>query len=140
MTKILEFKEEFRASIEDGRKTQTRRPLEPQPDNYIYFRGTKCICPYGEKGDIVDTNLGFMVKIISLRFERLHNISSVDARAEGVDATWFWQPSEPGPEFETDDYNYHINAFRYLWIFTYGEGAWEADPLVWVIEFKRVEG
>jgi len=149
MTKILKFKEEFRRAIEDGSKTQTRRPLDTNPDiswglnkrhSLGYFGGINLICPYGEVGDITETNLGLMVKIISLRVERLHNISSVDARAEGVDSTWFWQPSEPGPEYELDDYNHHINAFRYLWIFIYGEGAWEANPLVWAIEFKRVEG
>ena len=52
--------------------------------------------------------------------------SQDDARAEGVIAAS--GPMEAGL------------AFRELWDSIYGEESWKANPWVWVIEFKRVEG
>ncbi|HBR2557179.1 hypothetical protein AAHV58_06400 [Klebsiella pneumoniae] len=67
-----------------------------------------------------------LLEITDVRVERLRSMSQDDARAEGVIAAS--GPMEAGL------------AFRELWDSIYGEESWKANPLVWVIEFKRVEG
>jgi len=67
-----------------------------------------------------------LLEITGVRVERLRSMSQDDARAEGVIAAS--GPMEAGL------------AFRELWESIYGEGSWKANPWVWVIEFKRVEG
>ncbi|HIH9431494.1 TPA: morphogenetic protein [Klebsiella variicola subsp. variicola] len=67
-----------------------------------------------------------LLEITSVRVERLRSMSQDDARAEGVIAAS--GPMEAGL------------AFRELWDSIYGEESWKANPWVWVIEFKRVEG
>ncbi|EPG4763184.1 TPA: morphogenetic protein [Klebsiella pneumoniae] len=66
------------------------------------------------------------LEITDVRVERLRSMSQDDARAEGVIAAS--GPMEAGL------------AFRELWDSIYGEESWKANPWVWVIEFKRVEG
>jgi len=70
------------------------------------------------------------LEITGVRVERLQDISEKDARAEGYPANraadggnsdpWLW--------------------FRDLWDGIYPEQSFKANPWVWVIEFKRVEG
>ncbi|HBR2136209.1 TPA: hypothetical protein L9N00_001877 [Klebsiella quasipneumoniae subsp. quasipneumoniae] len=67
-----------------------------------------------------------LLEITDVRVERLRSMSHGDARAEGVIAAS--GPMEAGL------------AFRELWDSIYGEESWKANPWVWVIEFKRVEG
>ncbi|HBS5629951.1 TPA: hypothetical protein MAK11_002724 [Klebsiella pneumoniae] len=67
-----------------------------------------------------------LLEITDVRVERLRSMSLDDARAEGVIAAS--GPMEAGL------------AFRELWDSIYGEESWKANPWVWVIEFKRVEG
>ncbi|HIH5426227.1 TPA: hypothetical protein ACYSGY_004855 [Klebsiella pneumoniae] len=67
-----------------------------------------------------------LLEITGVRVERLRSMSQDDARAEGVIAA-----------------SGHMEAglaFRELWDSIYGEESWKANPWVWVIEFKRVEG
>ncbi|ECJ7676830.1 hypothetical protein AB3O48_004016 [Salmonella enterica] len=70
------------------------------------------------------------LEITDVRVERLRGLSEEDAKSEGI------IPSAGGvlPGWE-----YRIN-FRDLWMDIYGTDNWEANPWVWVIEFKRVEG
>ncbi|HFW3618478.1 TPA: hypothetical protein ACIPBS_002017 [Salmonella enterica subsp. enterica serovar Waycross] len=70
------------------------------------------------------------LEITDVRVERLRCLSEEDAKSEGI------IPSAGGvlPGWE-----YRIN-FRDLWMDIYGTDNWEANPWVWVIEFKRVEG
>ncbi|HCB1502599.1 TPA: morphogenetic protein [Klebsiella michiganensis] len=67
-----------------------------------------------------------LLEITDVRVERLRSMSQDDARGEGVIAAS--GPMEAGL------------AFRELWDSIYGEESWKANPWVWVIEFKRVEG
>lgn len=70
------------------------------------------------------------LEITGVRVERLRDLSEDDAKSEGI------TPPSGGvlPGWE-----YRIN-FRDLWMDIYGADNWEANPWVWVIEFKRVEG
>lgn len=75
-----------------------------------------------------------LLEIVSVRVELLQDIGEKDARAEGVTiedrnmagycAGQFLPPS--------------IRAYRDLWESINGAGSWDANPWVWVVEFKRV--
>lgn len=67
-----------------------------------------------------------LLEITDVRVERLNSITESDAEAEGVTDTGFG--------------DLLVDGFRYLWKSIYGDGSWQANPWVWVIEFKRVEG
>ncbi|EAT1904019.1 hypothetical protein QEW03_003354 [Salmonella enterica] len=68
------------------------------------------------------------LEITDVRVERLNNISECDAKAEG------------GPTECTLIGDKYFPGFRSLWKSIYGEESWAANPWVWVIKFKRVEG
>jgi uncharacterized protein YqfB (UPF0267 family) len=70
-----------------------------------------------------------MLEITGVRVERLQDISEVDAQAEGIDLSDISELA--GKE--------HRVMFRSLWRDINGSGFWDANPWVWVIEFKRVD-
>ncbi|EDA9089321.1 TPA: hypothetical protein ACJFYZ_003818 [Salmonella enterica subsp. enterica] len=67
-----------------------------------------------------------LLEITDVRVERLNSITESDAEAEGVTDTGFG--------------DLLVDGFRCLWKSIYGDDSWQANPWVWVIEFKRVEG
>lgn len=85
------------------------------------------------------------LEITDVRVERLNSISENDARAEGAgSAVWFAGKGVPEEQWtslgEHGAYRAsHINSFATLWESIYGADSWQANPWVWVIEFKRVE-
>ncbi|HBY9530469.1 hypothetical protein AB9B74_08120 [Klebsiella aerogenes] len=93
-----------------------------------------------------------LLEITNVRIERLNAISPEDAESEGLECTNFTGfgdepglPSYPEPDVYFDPLKkqrkeYPPEAFAGLWESIYGEGSWKANPWVWVIEFKRVEG
>jgi hypothetical protein len=73
-----------------------------------------------------------LLEITDVRVERLQDISRADIRAEGLQCP---------PELASDDISpnyrdWYPAAWRELWESTGGD--WEANPWVWVVEFKRV--
>lgn len=93
-----------------------------------------------------------LLEITDVRVERLNAISPEDAESEGLECTNFTGfgdepglPSYPEPDVYFDPLKkqwkeYPPEAFAGLWESIYGEGSWQANPWVWVIKFKRVEG
>lgn len=90
------------------------------------------------------------LEITNVRVERVQDISASDALAEGISKTDYWKPKEvDGRPFEEkwwDDYEfwkrYPQIAYRNLWdsINAKRDGgiyAWERNPWVWVMEFKK---
>ena len=66
------------------------------------------------------------LEIVSVRVERLQDISNEDAVSEGVGTPL--------------DMRYAaLDDFKPLWEYINGAESWAANPLVWVVEFKRVE-
>lgn len=190
------FNDEMVRAILDGRKTQTRRPVNEKfrgLDDENWEQSTTLIvkrCPFGTVGDRIwvretyqgplfdyehmdsyledsskfekpefcvyradgkpapefydaDDNLHcfwrpsihmprwasrITLEITDVRVERLNNISECDAKAEGA-------PTECCVIGDK-----HFLGFRSLWKSIYGEEGWQANPWVWVIEFKRVDG
>ncbi len=71
------------------------------------------------------------LEIVRVRVERLQDISEEDARAEGINGIY---PAG------SDELTY-INGpggYHWLWDSLHGKGAWDKNPWVWVIEFKKV--
>lgn len=160
-------------AILEGRKTQTRRVVKPQPA-HIAGIGTVLnidtitgkACPYGKPGDrlwVRETWDGvrldgggalvsyradgdkpvtddgrwhpsihmprwasrITLEVVSVRVERLQEISEEDAMAEGVALA--------------ENYRGPVAHFASLWEQINGLGSWNANPWVWVVEFRRVQ-
>jgi hypothetical protein len=107
-------------------------------DSHIQYRADYRSDPAGEKAHgVVWTPSIHMprlasritLEIVSVRVERLHDISEADAKAEGT----------PKPiQISDDDPRTYRDAFGDLWELINGDGSWDANPWVWVVEFKRV--
>ena len=70
------------------------------------------------------------LEVVSVRVERLNDISEEDAIAEGCPygvGGWMVDPAVGDKQFPT------------LWERINGPGSWDANPWVWVVEFKRIE-
>lgn len=180
-------------AICEGRKTQTRRIIKPQPDNeHEYTRVNQVgkwfhveadkpdpvmftvTCPYGVPGDHLwvretwagDENTGFAYKasepdvlpfgeecifdkwkpsifmprtasritleVVNVRIERLQDISDSDAVSEGVDMSML--------SAGTGNISYAQFQFSQLWDYINEKRGfgWDTNPLVWVVEFKRL--
>ncbi|MEQ0205280.1 morphogenetic protein [Klebsiella sp. CN_Kp104] len=81
-----------------------------------------------------------LLEITDVRVERLNAISEEDARAEGIIDGGCLNCGEPEPCGCANPEPDATDAFAYLWQSIYGQENWNANPWVWVIEFKRVEG
>lgn len=85
------------------------------------------------------------LEIVSVRVERLQDITEEDAEAEGVDE----DPGEPQHEYHSTTGVYlgacypdasYVRAFQALWDSINGERAsWQSNPWVWVVSFQRVQ-
>lgn len=79
------------------------------------------------------------LEIAAVRVERLQDISEADARAEGFQLTG-WVPSYSNPDNAMGDETFTAkDNFAELWESINGAGSWDANPWVWVIDFKVVE-
>lgn len=77
------------------------------------------------------------LEVTSVRVERLQDISAADARAEGIsDFVGGWWCEHDDAEqiagMTPED------GYKHLWERINGPGSWDANPWVWVLEFKRV--
>ncbi len=186
-------------AIREGRKTQTRRIVKPQPQfefHRVPFVRAHDIgespqtinCPYGQPRDwlwvketwrttdsldhVKPSNIrpgaqieykagghnvnGFqghpltgmgkwrpsifmskwmsrvILEIVSVRVERLKDISGSDCCAEGCKGG---NGSIPGYAFSATPREH----YRHVWESINGVGSWATNPYVWVIEFKEVK-
>lgn len=80
------------------------------------------------------------LEITAVRVERLQDISGADAMAEGIISGFFGGECEPG--FSVDGLDSYDDSavlmYKELWESINGEGSWDANPWVWIIEFKPV--
>ncbi|MGI3375891.1 ASCH domain-containing protein [Providencia manganoxydans] len=150
MKDSIKFNDAMLSAVMDGRKTQTRRPIKPQPkvtedelrklgawqDGYSLSEQVCAAwrhgfidpdCPYGEIGDIIniadkDGNIKGKVEITDVWLQQVNDINENDAKAEGFDGKL----------------NSYISDFYAVWIGIYGIDSWMNNEWVWVIEFKNV--
>lgn len=87
------------------------------------------------------------LEITGVRVELLNDISEADAIAEGVKPVVIPKPFPNAGKLAYLGYGDHPrsyidtarDSFKTLWESINGAGSWQANPWVWVIEFKRVE-
>lgn len=101
------------------------------------------------------------LEITGIRVEHLHDITEEDAKAEGVEPLDFeryapdFDKSVCGrcggtglytafganlgalPDSDCYECDTHKKRFRNLWAHINGADSWDANPLVWVVAFKR---
>ena len=149
----IKFSDEMLAAVIDGRKTQTRRPMNPQPvlngNFYQVFgggwsKGIKRVTvapghslernfPYGLVDKKIpfadkDGNIKGEIEIVDVWLQRVQEISQEDTLAEGF--------SGDGISGSAAAYA----QFADIWISIYGAESWSENPWVWVIEFKQIQG
>ena len=210
-----------------GLKTQTRRPIKPQPDDDIvdvkydaiadlwlgntqedndlgYTSSWAMRCPLGQAGDRLwvretfaivhpcrdceagyvddikqpsvipkdnaggywvpwyrsdwkgddDTERGFqwtpsihmprwasriVLPLMSIRVERVQDITEEDAKAEGVEPVLMRGIGSYPEWMRPTMRGGHQKAFELLWKQIYGDALWDANPWVWVAEWKEIE-
>lgn len=105
----------------DGMQMEKLAPAEYNPTIYNYERWTPSIHMPRWASRI-------LLEITGVRVERLKSISDRDALREGCSTA----------DMKSGDCV--ADVFARLWASIYGSDSWNANPWVWVIEFKRVEG
>lgn len=91
--------------------------------------------------------------LTAVRVERLQEISVEDAEVEGLkklskDGGRVWKYGIPDRDGEPgeDDIGWHwhrwrmspVDAYQALWESINGPGSWDANPWVWVLEFRKI--
>lgn len=83
------------------------------------------------------------LEITGIRVERLQDISEADALAEGIqaysDGTYRDYNVPDDKVFDHYTFASPVDSYRTLWDTINGPGSWEANPWVWVIEFRRIK-
>jgi len=77
------------------------------------------------------------LKIVSVRAERIQDISEGDAMVEGVSGHFDVVESGPHGATAVSDYR---TGFKHMWTEIYGATgpeSWDANPWVWAISFKE---
>lgn len=130
------------------------------PGRYAYRADT----PLGSYGDAARKDYGlkwkpsiFMprtasritLEVTGVRVERLQDISTQDAKAEGIESqgnefsghAWrcYTDNAPGGVWFPEGEHTAPIRSYRSLWESINGADSWITNPWVWAIEFKRVQ-
>lgn len=165
------FSGEMVRAILDGRKTQTRRVIKPQPpawawavhelsEGRFFWADTKLdsedarlwpncddqvTCPYGVNGDRLWVKENWWrhhlprwasritLEIESVRVERVQEITRPDVEREGLQSDDTMRPGHKHSDC------YMMHRFAELWdrINSKRGFGWDANPWVWVINFRR---
>ncbi|WP_312329891.1 hypothetical protein [Atlantibacter hermannii] len=97
--------------------------------------------PYGKVGDRLTCN-DLILEITDLRIQRVRDISARDAVREGLHTL----PAsgryclQPGMQYFGEASHDSREVFSWLWDDINGDGSWNQNPWVFVIEFQRVTG
>ena len=75
-----------------------------------------------------------ILEVTSVRVELLQDISEADALADGISDTGALILDSAGNEQGGP-----IAEYAVLWDQINGDGSWESNPWVWVVEFKAIE-
>ena len=155
-------------SIREGRKTQARKPMKGRLvcacmiGNCSHDYATQCVeymsaivselsqrCPYGKAGSLLVVQGSLVIRIESVRTERLQKISDQDAISEGArkfdglpslhpykqDARW----SLGNPKSTSGCLGSPRYAFANVWESQHKKEGfrWVDNPWVWVFDFVK---
>lgn len=84
--------------------------------------------------------------VVSVRLERLQDISEEDAKAEGLKwhglyREWGGVEAHPASRKECPQWRWYqkpATAYQYLWQCINGPDSWQANPLVWIYDLQPV--
>lgn len=147
----LAYVQQFSPVGEPGDRIYVRETFGYGGDAYtpdLYFRASQSDAPiqgcWHPAIHMRKADARIWLEVAGVRVERLQSITKQDAIAEGIERTedffncpcWrdYSEPEGPDAAVCPDD---PIDSFRTLWESTGGD--WEANPWVWVIDFKHIE-
>ncbi len=120
-------------------------------DDWKDARGVQYRADGGLDGDMMDAGCRWRpaihmprwasritLEVTGVRVERLQDISIEDCKAEGA---WTDESIVEKCEkyFGVDAFSVNPRlAYRMLWESINGAGSWDANPFVWVVEFRRI--
>lgn len=116
------------------------------PDSKIFYRADNSYAPINTKwwpSLFMQRRFSrILLEIVSIRAERLHDITEADAEAEGVREPSLGDPHVISPQFVGQIARAAappLVLWQFLWRSINGDASWDANPWVWVVEFKRVQ-
>ena len=77
-----------------------------------------------------------LLEVVNVRVERLQDISEDDAKAEGSDVRDYLGRILLDQSSNQGCYKW---GFRTAWESINGQGSWDLNPFVWVVEFRTLE-
>ncbi|WCD79187.1 hypothetical protein [Pseudomonas sp. TUM22785] len=111
----------YRADLDDGAHCKVKKWI---PAIHMFRRDSR-----------------ILLEITDVRVERLQAISTEQAMAEGVRR--YERHAELGDYFYVDDTTTYsanpLHSFELLWKGINGADSWDANPWVWVVEFRRIQ-
>ncbi len=78
------------------------------------------------------------LEVTGVRVERLQNITESDAVAEGLESRDWCGPSQVTLANGCTVHGQSVHCFKKLWESINGLNSWDANPWVWVVEFRRL--
>lgn len=122
---------ELRYRANDGEREISVAPGEPDPWLQLY---DSQLGDWRPSIHMPRAACRILLEITDVRVERLQDITYEQAAAEGIHRhNRMWSATDEGGAC----HKYPEPAFRDLWLSTGGD--WDANPWVWVVEFKRIE-
>ena len=80
-----------------------------------------------------------VLPLVSVRVERVQDITEEDAKAEGVEPVLMRGIGSYPEWMRPTMVGGHQKAFELLWKQIYGDALWDLNPWVWVAEWKEIE-
>ena len=77
------------------------------------------------------------LEITNIRVERLNDISEDDCQAEGIGMHEFDCRPDQSEDCGCGEISYR-DSFASLWESINGQGSWDLNPYLWVVDFKKV--
>lgn len=82
------------------------------------------------------------MKIVSIKMQRLQNITEDEARREGSTQGFLFQRKVKGKfEFKlnVDENGSYYAGFKYIWFTVNNPESWNSNPWAWVIEYEIIK-